>query len=150
MLARDLMTREPAVVTPDEPIQHAAAVMRDRDVGFVPVVADRQSMRLRGVVTDRDIAIRGVAEHFAPGRRVGDVMTDGPIDAVGPDADARAVLALMARDRIRRVPVVDAGRLVGVIAQADLARRIGPSDPGAIEALVERVSEPSPRRGAPR
>ncbi len=62
MKAQDIMTRNPDVLTPDEPVSRAAQLMRDRNVGIVPVVEDKSSMKLCGVITDRDIAIRHVAE----------------------------------------------------------------------------------------
>ncbi|HUF27005.1 MAG TPA: CBS domain-containing protein [Gemmatimonadaceae bacterium] len=65
MKARDIMTRDPAVVTPDEPVSRAAELMKQRDIGMIPVVNDRSHMRLEGVLTDRDIAIRFVAEAAA-------------------------------------------------------------------------------------
>jgi CBS domain-containing protein len=144
MLARDIMTVNPVVVTPDAPVYEAAAIMRDANVGFTPVVDDRESMQLKGVLTDRDIAVRCVAGRRSCDGPVGECMTAAPVDAVGPDAEVHEVVALMERQQVRRVPVVDRdGRLVGVIAQADLALSLGPDEPAVIEALVERISAPS-------
>jgi CBS domain-containing protein len=141
MLARDLMTRNPAVVTPDESVGHAAALMRERDVGLLPVVVSHESMHPEGVLTDRDIVTRHVAAAPLADPRVGDCMTAGRIVAVAPDADVRAVVEAMARHRVRRVLVVDRdGRLVGVIAQADLARHLASREPETVAALLERLS----------
>jgi CBS domain-containing protein len=146
MKARDLMTSNPEAVTPDEPIQRAAEIMRDRNVGSVPVVEDREGMRLRGIVTDRDLAIRYIAAGRVGECRVGEVMTSSGLDTVTPEADEGEVLELMMRDQVRRIPVVEAGdRLVGIIAQADLAVRLGPREPREIEAVLERISEPGRR-----
>lgn len=146
MKARDIMTTNPQVVTPDEPITRAAEIMRDNDVGFVPVVDDRAGMRLQGVITDRDIAVRHVAENCPTVCTVGDHMTSDTIDAVSPDTDLDDVIEVMERDQIRRIPVLDEGyRLVGVIAQADIATR-GASEKEVGE-LVERISEPGHRNG---
>jgi len=144
MLAREIMTPNPLVATRDTPLHEAAAIMRDANVGFVPVVDGRASMRLEGVLTDRDIATRCVAARHSCDGPVGECMTPGPIDAVRPDTDVHEVVALMERGQLRRVSVVDGdGRLVGVIAQADLALRLGPNEPATIERLVERISAPA-------
>lgn len=144
MKARDLMTPNPVVVTPEYPVSRAAEIMRDHDVGVVPVVDDLWRMRLRGVVTDRDIAVRCTAAGHAPTCPVGDHMTAGPLDTVSPAADVREVMEVMKEDRVRRVMVTQGERLVGVISQADLARREGPVEPVAVEKVLERISEPAP------
>jgi CBS domain-containing protein len=147
MKARDLMTGNPAAVTPDEPVQRAAQIMRDRNVGVVPVVADLESMRLRGIVTDRDLAVRCIAAGRLEECRVGEVMTASGLDTVAPDADQREVIELMKRDQVRRIPVVEDGdRLVGIISQADLAVRLGPREPREVESVLERISEPGRRK----
>jgi CBS domain-containing protein len=144
MKARDLMTSNPEVVTPDDPVDRAAQIMRDADVGIVPVVDDRADMRLQGVITDRDIAVRHVAENCPGPCYVRDHMTRERIDAVRPDADVDDILEVMERDQIRRVPVLDEDyRLLGIISQADIATR-GVDDEDVGE-LVERISEPGGR-----
>ena len=143
MKARELMTPDPRVVTSADPVSRAAEIMRDHDVGVVPVVDDLSRMRLRGVITDRDIAVRCTAERHAPTCPVGDHMTAGPLDTVSPAADVREVMELMKEERVRRVMVTEGERLVGVIAQADLARREGPVAPVEVEKVLERISEPA-------
>jgi CBS domain-containing protein len=119
--------------------------MRDLEVGIVPVVDDPGTMRLQGVITDRDIAVRCVALKHDPVCRVRDHMTSGDIDTVRADADVEEVIAKMERDRVRRIPVLDAtGRLTGIIAQADLAVKLGPKEPLEVEHMLERVSAPTP------
>jgi CBS domain-containing protein len=142
MSARALMTADPAVVTGEETVRRAAQVMRDRGVGLVPVVDDRAHMHLRGVITDRDIAIRCAAEWHGGDCRVEDHMTIGHLDTVPAEASAAEVIHLMERDQVRRVLVTDCGRLVGVISQADLALKTGPLEPLRVEALLERISAP--------
>ena len=145
MKARDIMTPNPAVVTPDMPIARAAEIMRDLDVGIVPVVDDVSRMHLEGVITDRDIAVRCVAQKHDAKCRVSDHMTAHAIDTVGPDASVADVIAKMEQDRVRRIPVVDeTKRVVGIIAQADLAVKLGPREPLEVEHMLERVSEPVP------
>jgi CBS domain-containing protein len=146
MKARDLMTPNPECVLPNEEISSAAEIMARLDVGIVPVVDDFTTLRLRGVITDRDIAVRHVANRHTNGCLVKDHMTSGKIDVVHPDADAHDVLGRMAHDQVRRLPVVDDDhRLVGIIAQADVARRLGPSEPKQVEQMLERISEPAHR-----
>lgn len=143
MKARDIMTSDPCVVTQREPVWRAAEIMRDLDIGIVPVVDDSSSMRLLGVITDRDIAVRCVAKKHGSSCTVGDHMTSGHLDTAHPDDDIDTVINLMERDQVRRIPVVsDGDHLVGVIAQADLATKLGPAEPLKIEEVLERVSAP--------
>jgi len=117
--ARDIMTANPQVVTPADSVSRAAEIMRDSDVGVVPVVEDQGSMRLAGVVTDRDIAIRVVAEGRNGETTTREVMSSG-LATVGPDDDVSSVLDLMKAEQVRRIPVVDGDRLVGIISRSDL------------------------------
>ena len=142
MRARDLMTPDPYVVVPEEPVSRAAEIMHDQDVGMVPVVDNPTHMRLRGVITDRDIALRCVGRGRGPDTPIEHCMTTSPLTTVDPTAWAPEVLELMKQDLVRRVLVVDEGRLVGVIAQADVARVEGPLHPVAVEEVLERISQP--------
>jgi CBS domain-containing protein len=144
MKAQDIMTANPAAVTPNDSLGHAAEIMRSRGVGLVPVVDDLQRMHLEGVITDRDIAVRCVAHQHGTGCRVSDHMTSGQLDTVHPDDDVGEVIARMKRDQVRRIPVVDErGRLAGIIAQADLATKLGPKEPTQVEQVLERISAPA-------
>ena len=143
MKARDIMTSDPHVITQRESLSRAAEIMRDLDVGIVPVVDDPSSMRLLGVITDRDIAVRCVAKKHGSACTVGDHMTSARLDTVHPDDDVDTVIALMEREQVRRIPVVsEDNRLAGVIAQADLATKLGPKDSQKIEEVLQRVSAP--------
>lgn len=143
MKAKDLMTSNPEVVTPEDTVTRAAQMMRDTNVGIIPVVGDRKNMRLEGLITDRDIAMRHVAEGHQGECMVRDHMTKDRLDTVHPDADAHEVTNLMKRDQVRRVPVVEDGqRLVGIIAQADVAVKEGPEEPEDVEETLEKISEP--------
>ncbi|HUK62599.1 MAG TPA: CBS domain-containing protein, partial [Dongiaceae bacterium] len=109
--------------------------------------------KLLGVITDRDIAVRCVAEgHPAAECLVRLHMTPAPIDTVKPDADLEDVLALMERDQVHRIPVMEKGALVGVIAGADIARHCGPRHAKQLEELLEAVSAPkgAARKPVPR
>ena len=143
MRARDLMSAPPRVVVPGDPLGRAAAVMRDHDLGAVPVVDDPASMRPVGILTDRDIAVRCVAGGHERGCTVGAHMTCPPLAAVDPSADVDEVMALMRDCRIRRVMVVEDGRLAGIVAMADVAREEGPRDPAATEKTLFRISQPA-------
>lgn len=147
MKAREVMTPSPDAVIPSDLIQRAAEIMRDRDVGFVPIVEDRKSMRLAGVITDRDITVRHVAAGHPRECKVNEHMTGVGIETVGPDAEIGQVLDVMQRAQVRRVPVVEPdGRLVGVIAQADIAVDAERTAKDVAQT-VERISEPAePRR----
>jgi CBS domain-containing protein len=139
MKARDLMTSNPECVTADDTVQRAAQIMRDRDIGAVPVVNDHSSMRLSGVITDRDITIRHVAEGHGRDETVRKHMSSN-VRSVRPDADTDEVVNTMRSAKVRRVPVVDdGGRLVGMIAQADIATE-GVGD-RKVGETVEQISE---------
>jgi CBS domain-containing protein len=140
MKAREIMTPNPETVTRDSTLQEAARLMRDHDTGFIPVVDDRGSMRLTGVITDRDIAIRHVADGHTEKCCVGDHMSAGSIRSVRPDDDVEEVARIMKSEQVRRVPVCEDGdRLVGVIAQADLAQEADTERTGRV---VREISEP--------
>lgn len=143
MLARDLMSGQPAVVTVDETLTRAADLMRTRSVGMLPVVDDHHSRRLRGVITDRDIVVRGVARAHGGEAKVRDHMSTDPLVTALPTTTAEDVAARMREHQLRRLPVVDAdGRVIGVVAQADLALLVGPRDPRLVEELIEGISRP--------
>ena len=142
MKARDIMTANPRVVTTSDTISRAAEIMRDTDVGIVPVVDDAGTMRLAGLVTDRDIAVRIVAEGRDNNVNVREVMSAG-LATVSPDDDLNRVTELMKSEQVRRVPVCEGDRLVGIIAQADVAREGRDRKTGDV---VERISEPGHRR----
>lgn len=122
-------------------------MMHDLDVGIVPVVDNPRSKPLVGVITDRDITVRRVGKKHGSGCSVKDHMTREHLDTVHADDDAGAVIALVEREQVRRVPVVsDDDRLEGIIAQADLATKLGPGAPLQVEEVFERVSVPHSAR----
>ena len=138
--ARDIMTANPQCVTSEDTVVRAAEIMRDSDVGVVPVVEDHSTMRLAGIVTDRDIAVRVVAEGRNSNEiRTRDVMSSG-LSTVDAEADVDEVMDLMKRNQVRRIPVVEGERLVGIIAQADIATDLG-SDRKTGD-VVQKISEP--------
>lgn len=147
MRVSELMTRDPTCCTPDDTVQTAARAMKDGDCGCLPVVDDVGSRHLVGVVTDRDIAIRALADGLGPDTRVRDVMTADPA-CCGPEDDVREVERIMADRQVRRVPIVDdRDCCVGMVAQADLARRERELDDHEVRETIERISEPAARAG---
>ncbi len=136
--ARDVMTRNPKTVTRQTSIREAAVVMRDENCGVVPVV-DAVG-RLEGILTDRDIVVRGLIDESTL-RRIEDVMTDD-VSAVTEDEPLTSVLDLMGRKQIRRVPVVDRNdRLLGIISMADIANRADYDED--LQDAFERISVPA-------
>lgn len=138
----EVMTPEPAVCEPLDSIVTAAQVMKREDVGAVPVVDSRASRRVVGIVTDRDIVVQVVADgRDVQAPTVRDVMTPDPA-VCKEDDDVSRALSAMADHQVRRIPVVDAqGRLLGIIAQADIATRL--SRDKTTGELVEAISEPA-------
>ncbi len=147
MRAADIMTENPETVTADASLADAARKMRDLNVGIIPVVESEQSRRLRGVITDRDIAIRAVAEgKDANSVRVGDCMTTD-VETCNKNDSVQDILRVMEREQVRRVPITDReGRLVGIVAQADVLTDLDShrSEHRVADAL-ERISEPGGR-----
>lgn len=122
MRARELMTKDPACVTPDDTLQRVAQLMAEHDCGCIPVVEGRNQARIVGVVTDRDIALRAVARGKSADAVVADVMTR-EVECCPPDADLQTVERAMSDRQIRRVVIADAdGCCLGIVSQADLAR----------------------------
>ena len=142
MKAQEIMTKNPRTVTPETKLTEAARLMKDEDVGIIPVVEAGDSKRLVGVVTDRDIAIRHVAEgHESNQCPVREAMSSRLVTARSED-DIDDLMDTMGREQIRRIPVVDErGDLVGIVAQADIAREA--RDERKVEDTVEKISKPS-------
>ena len=136
------MTPNPAHCTPGATAQEAAALMRDNDCGSIPVVESSASQRLVGTVTDRDLAVRGVAAGKGPETPVRDLMTPDPVTCV-PEDEIEDLRQVMVEQQVRRVPVVDTdGLLVGIVAQADIAREDGAASDREVGRIVEAISEP--------
>jgi CBS domain-containing protein len=141
----EVMTREPVCCEPGDPVTRVADLMRQHDVGSLPVVESRDSGKLVGIVTDRDLVTKVVAGNKSlESATARDAMTSNPVSC-REDEDLSRAVSLMADRQVRRMPVVDqAGRLSGIIAQADIAIRGNRKD--RTGELVEAISEPSPVR----
>ncbi|MDN3923307.1 CBS domain-containing protein [Roseateles violae] len=144
----EIMSSAVRVIGPEASIGEAARLMRDLDVGALPVCADK---KLLGMVTDRDITVRGVAEGLGPETAcVSDVMTGAALFCTA-DQDSEEVLRLMAQHQLRRLPVVNIDKeLVGIVSIADLAlRQSGPVDE-AVRSISEPATQPAGMQAAVR
>ena len=137
----DIMSTDVQVVEPQDSLRHAAELMQELDVGALPVC---DGERLLGMLTDRDITVRGVAQGLDPdATAVSDIMT-GEVEFATADQDTAEVMRVMGDKQIRRMPVVDQDRrLIGIVSITDLALR----QPGHIDTTVREISEPSMEAG---
>jgi len=134
---RDVMTPEVETATSSQLLREAARLMKDGDFGSIPVVDDG---RLVAVLTDRDIVIRAVAEGLdASTTQVGQVASSDPV-TVAPDQSLDDAVEIMTHYQVRRLPVVEEGRLVGVLSQADIALEAKEKVTGEV---VQEISQPS-------
>lgn len=141
MQVREIMTSNPACCTADTNLQEVAMLMVEHDCGETPVVADKKSMKLIGVITDRDITIRTVAEGRNPlEMTAGDCMST-PCVTVTLEMSVDECCKVMEEYKVRRVPVVDEkGRCCGIVAQADIAQHATRQETAQV---VKGVSQPT-------
>lgn len=132
---REIMTDHPVTVAEDASLVEAARAMRDRDIGDVIVTSNGDVV---GIVTDRDIVVRAIADgHDVATTTVGSVCTY-EVHVLSADDSVAAAIDLMRREHVRRIPIVDQGRLVGVVALGDLAEERDP------DSVLGRISEAPP------
>jgi CBS domain-containing protein len=132
---REAMTPSPTTIAANAPVVEAARLMASQDVGSLPVVDDGA---LVGMVTDRDLVINVLAKDVDPhSTTVATVCSQDPV-VVGPEDSLDEALQRMAREQVRRLPVVEKERLVGILAQADVSRSAQPAETGR---MVEEISE---------
>ncbi|MGH2451219.1 MAG: CBS domain-containing protein [Candidatus Limnocylindria bacterium] len=142
MKTKEIMTREPVTLAPEATAAEAATLMKQEDCGSLPVV---EGGVLVGIVTDRDIVVRGIAAGKDPRTlRIAEIMSADPV-TISPDTDVDEAAAVMAERQVRRLPVVEDGRLVGLLVIAQVARREDEAQTG--ETLKE-ISEPRSGRGS--
>jgi CBS domain-containing protein len=133
---RDLMTKDPRSLKRGASVVEAARLMRDENAGLIPVV---EGGTLVGTVTDRDIAVRVVAEGKSPESVTVGEIASRDLVTIDPQQELDEALRLMARHQVRRLPVVEEdGKLVGIVAQADIARNASDEQTGD---LVEDISK---------
>jgi CBS domain-containing protein len=138
---RDVMTKDVEYCTPLDNVYEAAVKMKELNVGVVPICEDGH---LIGVITDRDIAVRGIAEKRSGSLKITDIMSDHLITGT-PDMTTEEASKLMAEKQVRRLPVVENSKLVGIVSLGDLAVR-NESDEQAGHALTEISETPEQHR----
>ena len=132
---RDMMTKNPCAIDAQKPVAYAAQMMRDEGVGLAPIV---EGQKLIGTVTDRDIAIRVVADGKDPQTTTVREIATTRLITIDPEQDIDEAMRLMADHQVRRLPVVEEdGKLAGVVAQADIAEHASAKDTGKV---VEEIS----------
>jgi CBS domain-containing protein len=133
---RDVMTSDPRTIEPSTTVQDAARMMRDEDVGPMPIV---ENGSITGILTDRDIVLRVVAEGKDPSSTTAGDVASRDLVTIDPDQTLDEALRLMAKHQVRRLPVCEEdGRLVGIVAQADVALEAHDQATGE---LVEEISK---------
>ncbi len=148
MQVRDVMSQDVACCTRDTSLSDVARMMKDRNCGEIPVIESNSSKQLVGVITDRDIVCRTLADGRDPMQMAaGDCMSQ-PVVTVTPEASLEECMQKMQRHQIRRLPVADrGGQCCGMVAQADLARHAPSHQAGEV---VKQVSQPREMVGAGR
>ena len=142
MKVKELMTPNPTVVKPEDTAAQAATLMKQEDCGALPVV---QNGKLVGIITDRDIVVRAVAAGKDPrSTKISEIMSSDP-DTISPDASDDQAEKLMAKSQVRRLPVVENGKLVGILVTAQLARRGNTDELGE---TIREISEPKNGKGS--
>jgi CBS domain-containing protein len=145
MQVQDIMTQNPMCAEPTASLQQLSRMMVDCDCGGIPI-CESGTDRLIGFVTDRDIVCRVLAKGFNPLQMTAQDAMSTDIKTARPEASVDDIVRLMERYKVRRIPVTDdQGRLVGIVAQADLARRAVRMQPEMMEEfeeVLESVSEP--------
>ena len=138
MKVRDLMTEHPTCATADQSLADAARMMKECDCGAIPVVEDQASRRPLGIITDRDIVIRGIAEGLQPATTAIQSCMTKSLVTVGLDEDLDDCVKLMERHQVRRILVVDDDAVAGIVTQAHIARNASKSIAGD---MVQEISE---------
>ncbi len=137
MNVREVMTSNPVCCLPEDTAQTVARTMCESNVGSVPIVTDRESRKLTGIVTDRDLCCTIIAQGLDPASTVRPFMRENPV-ACRPDEDLESCERAMQKHQVRRIPVIDQqGRCIGIVAQADIALAL---DPQHVYQTVAEIS----------
>jgi CBS domain-containing protein len=131
---RDIMTQDTTCVGENESVMAAAAKLRDLNVGALPICGEDD--RLKGMVTDRDVAVEVVADGRDPSSVRVSELAHGEVVTIGADDSIDELLRTMAQYAVRRVPVIDGHRLVGIVSQADVARSLPEDQAGRLVELI--------------
>lgn len=142
MKVREVMTRDPVCCVPEDSAQKVATMLRDQDIGSMPVVLDQSSHKLVGFITDRDLCCKVVAEGLDPATtKIDRVFSLNPVSCREGE-NVNGCEELMQRHRVRRIPVVDVeGCVMGVVSQADLALK---EQPEKVSRTLAEISRPVP------
>lgn len=137
---KEVMTIEPVCCFPDELVNEAAQLMKSEDVGSIPVIENREGHELIGILTDRDLAMKVIADGRNPvTTKITEVMKHNPFTCLESD-DVQKALDIMASFQVRRIPVIDQNRRIGgIITQGDIAIRL--DEPGKTGKLVAKISK---------
>jgi len=139
---RDIMTKNPICCLAGDNAVHAAQLMRENNVGILPIVENQENKKLAGVVTDRDLVLKLMADGLDPWTTAVEHAMSKPVLACSPDDSYDEAFSLMEKHRIKRVPVVDnSGRVVGMISQGDVALRV--RDRQKTAEVVESICQPT-------
>jgi len=138
---RDIMTKDPAFCQANDTVAIAAKLMEKHNIGVLPVVANLHTVKLAGILTDRDLAMKMIADERDPHKTLVREVMSHPVVTCSPDDDYHVALDLMEKHQVKRIPAVDnSGRVVGMISQADIALRV--ADRAEIAELVTSIAEP--------
>ncbi|WP_138442815.1 CBS domain-containing protein [Sinomonas susongensis] len=132
--ARDIMTPGAECVGENETLEVAAQKMRDLDVGVLPICGEDK--RLKGLITDRDIVVRCLAEGGDPRNTKAGSLAEGKPVTIGADDSVEEAIKTMQAHKVRRLPVIDGHDLVGMVAQADIARSLPEDQVGELVKLI--------------
>jgi len=137
----EVMTKSPVYCLPNDVVSKAAGLMKSENIGSIPVIENEQTQKLVGIVTDRDLALKIVAESLdAKSTKVESVMTHKVVTCLAED-DVQKALDAMSKHQLRRIPIVDdKDKILGIIAQADVATRM--DHPKRTAAMMKEVSQP--------
>lgn len=140
MKVSDIMTHDPVCCVPENSLVEIAKMMKDCDCGAIPVVQDQAGRKPVGIVTDRDLVVRGMAVAKDPFLTTADDCMTRSTVTVNPDDDVEACVELMKKHQIRRILVVgERGSVVGIVAQAQIARNLDEEETGE---MIQDISQP--------
>jgi CBS-domain-containing membrane protein len=148
MKVREVMTPDPVCCTPEDTAQKVARMLKEQDIGSMPVVLDQSSRKLMGMITDRDLCCTIIAEGLDPVRsRIDRICTLNPVSCREGENIAHCE-SLMQEHQLRRIPVVDGeGRCIGIVSQADVALKEKPEN---VSKTVTEISKSVPSETLPR
>lgn len=139
MKIKDIMSKEVAFVSSSDSVESAAQLMKQYNVGSIPICDDRKVV---GIVTDRDIAIRSIADGYNK-QTIGEIMTENPV-TTSPETDVHEASRIMGEKQIRRLPVVENNSLVGMVSLGDIS--VEPKLSDNAEVALKNISHPTTNR----